>query len=182
MASSTKAAGAGANSNDGGNVAWTNPGNITANDGTNSITATSSGSGTSQLLLADAFGFAIPAGASIDGIIVSIDREESALSADAFDHTIRLLKAGTAVGDNKADTGTEWPVGDGAATYGGATDLWGTTWTVDDVNHADFGVLIKASIGLMSRTAQVDYVEITVHYTEGGAPAFTSRLALLGVG
>ena len=67
---------------------------------------------------------------------VTIDRKASnnTSSNNVVDATVQLLKNGTATGSNLAATSTKWPTSDGTATYGGSTNLWGTTWTGANVN------------------------------------------------
>lgn len=77
------------------------------------------------------------------------------------DHEVRLLKGDVITGSNLAST-SEWPTSDGTATYGGATQLWGTTWTVSDINSATFGAAISADV--RNGTARVDHMTVTVYY------------------
>jgi Tfp pilus assembly protein PilX len=82
------------------------------------------------------------------------------------DNTVQLLKAGSPVGSNKA-SGSGWPTSLGTVTYGTAADLWGTTWTPADVNASNFGLRFAAkNIVTGSSTASLDYVSITVSYTD----------------
>lgn len=62
---------------DGGgvNVAWVNPGNVTANDSVFATAALNVGLHTNELLATN-FGFAIPAGATINGIQVDVNRKK----------------------------------------------------------------------------------------------------------
>jgi photosystem II stability/assembly factor-like uncharacterized protein len=82
------------------------------------------------------------------------------------DTTVKLVKGGAVVGDNKADA-ANWPGADAYTTYGGAADLWGTTLTVSDVNANNFGVVVSATRGNGAKS-YVDHIRITVYYT---APA-----------
>jgi hypothetical protein len=52
-------------------------------------------------------------------------------------------------------------------TYGGPTDLWGTTWTPAQINAADFGVRlrIKNRHASLARTASINQIRVTVTYT-----------------
>ena len=148
-----------------GTVSWTNPGNIIADD-TSYTTATLSNA-ISRYLQGTNYGFTIPANATINGIAVAIGRFESATGAgkDVQDNIVSLIKGGTLTGTNKAATSTEWPTGSPvAATYGSISDLWGTTWTPADINASNFGVALSARSS-NSRTASVDYIQITVTYT-----------------
>ena len=92
-----------------------------------------------------------------------------------LDNTVELLRGGSPVGSNKADVNA-WPsLTDAATTYGGASDLWGTTWTAAQVNGSDFGVRIIADeiSGTDSVTARVDHVTVTIDYTPAPARSFS---------
>jgi hypothetical protein len=126
-------------------------------------------SGVSGTLTITGFGFSVPAG-TVDGIAVAIERRSTTNNV-IDDNSIRLTKASSAVGDNKA-TATKWPLNtDAVENYGGAADLWGTTWSVAEVNDAGFGIAIVAdnTDAGATRSAQVDHVTITITYTAGGA-------------
>lgn len=160
-----------------GTVAWSNPANAGASDNVYA-TATSTTAAT-HYLNCQGFGFAIPSDATINGITMDVECKQSGNTVTDY-HT-NLLKAGGIAGDDKKSA-TTWPMSDGVRTYGGAADLWGTTWTPADVNHAGFGCAIAATITSgISRTASVDLITLTVTYTEAGSVRHQSR-ALLGVG
>jgi parallel beta-helix repeat protein len=147
-----------------GTITWLNPGYIITDD-TNYATVTLSGA-TSHYLTGSNYGFAIPANATINGIVVTIGRFESGAGtgADVTDSTVKLMKAGVLTGNNKASA-AEWPTGSPtAAVYGTTADLWGTTWTPADINASNFGVGLSAS-STNNRMASVDYMQISVTYT-----------------
>lgn len=111
------------------------------------------------------FGFAIPIGATIDGIEVSIERKGE--DGGIKDDVVKLIKGGVISGTNKA-TDFSWPVADEAAAYGGSADLWGLAFTEADINSDDFGVAIavKRSTSTGSKKmASIDHFQITVYYT-----------------
>jgi hypothetical protein len=122
-------------------------------------------------LLATQFGFEIAGGARIRGIELLIERACNSQTSDPRDETIQLLKAGSAVGDNKAVAMT-WPLVDAVATYGAATDLWGTTWSVSEVNDSAFGAFVRAqrTDGGGSNIVAIDHIQITVYYDEPEKP------------
>ena len=60
-----------------------------------------------------------------------------------YDHRVRIIKGG-AVGSTDKASGTAWPTSPAYTTYGGASDLWGETWTAEDINASTFGVAISA--------------------------------------
>ncbi len=161
--------GTGANNTSIGTTAWTSPGNVTATDA-NRASASLATTATSNYLLATNFGFAIPAGSTIDGVSVTINRLEGNLSTRAAiqDSTLLLSKAGTIAGTNHASA-SNWPTTEGAASYGGVADLWGITLTSTDVNASNFGVAlsvvnIKSGPG-GTETALVNSVTMTITYT-----------------
>ena len=173
-------AGTGASVTGVGTVAWSNPNRITADD---TLYATAAlNNATSQYLQGTNYGFAIPANATINGIVVTIGRFENTTGSgnDVRDNVVRLIKGGAVTGDNKADTVTEWPTGTSSfATYGTNSDLWGTTWTPAEINASDFGVALSAN-STNSRTASVDYMQIGVTYTvpsNATAPTVTTQAA-----
>jgi hypothetical protein len=163
-------AGTGSNATGQGTVAWSNPGNITT-VGTPYATASLGTHATSNYLEGTNYSFSIPSNATIVGIQVTINRYSSANSGgnSINDVTVSLIKGGAITGNNKATT-TDWPTSFGTASYGSASDLWGTTWTYADINASNFGVALSAynQSGVGSRTAYVDYMQISVTYTVVG--------------
>jgi hypothetical protein len=161
-------AGAGANVSDIGTRPWSAPENIMFPGGEPYATAVlKKGNLISNYLQGTQYGFSIPSDATIFGIAVVINRQSSANNPSILDNFVRLVKGGVVVGDNHAIT-TIWPNLMGTATYGGATDLWGTTWTPADINSPDFGVVLSArrqNNGNSDRTAMVDYMQITIYYS-----------------
>lgn len=150
-----------------GTVTWVNPANVYSS---NDVRATVSlgGGQVSNLLKATGFGFAIPSAATINGVVAAYECASGAVGAR--DHTIQLVKAGTAVGTNKADTVNIWPTTEATLTRGGATDLWGTAITPADVNAADFGVAIaciRPSGTFAQEAGRIDHITLTVYYTDG---------------
>lgn len=167
-----------------GTVTWSTVNNATASD--NAYTdarSSSAGTTTSHYVKATNFGFAIPGGATINGVTVSIERKASHLTAgrNIKDSTVSLVKGGTVSGNNKAATGTSWPTSDGVASYGGAADLWGLTLTDADVNASTFGVVLSVAInkatGKGFTTGSVDFISITIDYTTGGGGALSIPVA-----
>lgn len=129
------------------------------------------------------FGFAIPSGATINGVTVAVERmaSETGLSF-TVDAVLSLVKGGTVSGNNKADTSTHWSA-EKTISYGGAADLWGLTLTDTDVNATTFGVVLSANVsrkasGKGSSTASVDFISITIDYTTGGGGGLSIPVAM----
>ena len=163
-----------------GTEAWVNPNNAKVSDNVYA-TAYFDEVSISHYLKATNFGFSIPTGATINGILVEIERRD--LDERATDSSVKIIKADGSIGsENKADTVNRWPFSDTYKAYGGATDLWSETWTPEDINDTDFGVVLSTIGGFTA--ADVDHIRITVYYTTT-TPWITgslNRLIKLGVG
>jgi Tfp pilus assembly protein PilX len=143
---------------------WTSSTNVYTSNNVYA-TATINGSSQSANLDVTGFGFSIPAGATINGIDVDIERKASATSS-IEDFDVYVLKNGSATGITDHASTTDWTTSDSTRSYGNSSDLWGTTWTVSDINASNFGVRLKATnLTGTSKTASVDWVQVTVFYT-----------------
>ena len=153
---------------------WSNPDRIYSDDDSYS-TSSISQSYHSETLDAKNFGFNIPTGATIKGIQVVIGRKSSDTNS-IKDRYIYLLKNSIISGDNNADTTTYWPTTEIAASYGSTSSLWGTTWSADQINSSNFGVILSVdnNNSSHSRTASVDYVKITITYKTAQTITFGS--------
>lgn len=152
--------------------AWTNPGNITLDDGSVANASLSASDDWSPYLKGTNFGFTIPTDSTIRGIKLDINRKNNGFPA--IDETIKLVKGGTVVGDNKASA-TSYPASLTVQSYGGTDDLWGTTWTYSDINSSGFGAVLSfTQNGMSSASAAVDSYKITVYYfpPSGGNQGF----------
>jgi len=166
-----------------GTITWSHPENIVISGAPYSTATSIPLGGASHYLVGTNFGFNIPAGATIDGITVTINRNgtQAGISpnlAGIQDNSVYLVKdnGGSPLiqtsGNNKATT-TLWSTSLRTVTYGSASDLWGLAWTPSDINNANFGVAISAKItsnALTPKTATVDYIQITVTYTPDTTP------------
>lgn len=154
----------------GGTRNWTNPQNIEVSDGIFATCAQSiAGGEVSDDLIGTGFGFAISGTDTINGILLEINYKSAVGGAN--ETNVRLLKAGTAAGTDKS-TGAAIGGTVATASYGGAADLWGTTWTPSDINNANFGAAFVCT-GVATTTTSVDFFRITVTSTAaaGGTTA-----------
>jgi len=129
------------------------------------------------------FGFNPPVEVTeISGISVTLKARWATANPPAqptvHDHTIRLLKAGTPTGDNKADAAHTWAQTVETRSFGGDHDLWGAAWTVDDIKDPGFGVDIQAHYlsqwTQVAYTERVYYVSITVYEGTTGRPMWSA--------
>ncbi|MEP7048955.1 MAG: hypothetical protein ABJB12_01320 [Pseudomonadota bacterium] len=115
-------------------------------------------------LLASNFQFEIPSGAKIAGISFAITEAAGSENMIA-DYSVRALANNAVVGLDRGHS-TAWTTTFHPEVYGGATDLWGATWTADAVNAAGFGVALTPlyldTAG--NERAYVDFIRATVTY------------------
>lgn len=151
---------------------WDNPNNVKANDGseaTNPLDDDDDGDFISERLVCTNYGFSIPSNAAIDGIQMRYERFSDNEVGDGAvqEQEIRLRdENGSVVGNNKAD-GTDWSSSPEVETKGGSSDLWGHTWNPSDINDSDFGLVLRCERATAnSARANIDYVQMRVHYTQ----------------
>jgi hypothetical protein len=141
--------------------AWANLGNLAASDdayATCDIVA----DGISNTLRVTGFGFAIPAGARILGIVVDVEWVDA--TGNVAQASYGLQKNGTPLGNPKGTN--QINTTESYESVGSSSDLWGTTVTETDVNDANFGLNLQWTNGngVSNRTVSVDHVRMTVYY------------------
>lgn len=165
-----------------GAVAWSNPTNCYSSNNVLATSALTRANPTTNLLVATGFGFTIPSGATIDGIVVGVERSKTGPIAAVRDYLVYIVKGGVVGATNRATT-TLWPASENSEDHGGASDLWGETWTDSDINASNFGVAVSGQMVYgTSTTAQIDHIRITVYYTASGSSVSVPKTLLLGVG
>ena len=119
------------------------------------------------------YSFGIPSGATIDGIEVQCEFNNS---NGGFTSTVQFSLSYNN-GTNYTATKSSTVVGttDTTRTYGGAADTWGRSWTDSEFADGTFLVKIegKTSAGT---TCQVDWLAVKVYYTAAGGGGFFSLL------
>ena len=161
-----------------GDVEWTNPGNA-ASSNDSYATAAVTPTQETNFLKCVGFGFSIPAGATINGVLAEVEGKCGNANGAFFSSSRqRLVKAGTLSGTG-ATASALFGTTDAYVSIGSSSTLWGTTLTAADVNNANFGVAVRITDNGFTQTISVDHIRITVYYTEAGTPF---RRSLLGVG
>ena len=146
-----------------GTLIWSNPSRIVSSN--DSYANTTAGSpGNTHYLKATNFGFNIPAGSTINGILIEIEKSFiEAVDTIAHDNEVKIVKSDGIIGVvNKALAGN-WTITDAYYPYGASSDLWGETWSASDINDIDFGVVLsgyRSGCNLL-----VDHIRVTVYYT-----------------
>jgi MSHA biogenesis protein MshQ len=155
-----------------GNPNWNNPDRAETNNASYATSTLGDNTASDQLVCTQ-YGFTVPTGAVILGIVISVERRTNDVTAIAptRDFSMRVLKAGVAVGADRATT-TDYTLADVVEDHGSAVDLWGTSWTPAEINNANFGARFQAQkAGTLGGNVQVsvDHVAITVHFTNPAA-------------
>lgn len=158
-----------------GSVAWTNPGNITADDASYATAATTNVA-TSHWLKATNFGFTLPTDAIINGIQVTYKYKDSTGAGQV--NSCKIVKGGTIVGSSLSG-GESIPVSENTQSYGGSSNLWGQTWTAADINASNFGFVLQTISNAGGSTQSVNRVTATITYTPVAGGSSTQALLSL---
>jgi hypothetical protein len=149
---------------------FSSPGNAQTSNNTRASAASliSILSGDTYYLKATGFGFTVPSYASICGVTVEIECRATGLllTAAIRDNEVKIIKNGTITGTDHA-LGGDWGSSDGYRSYGGTSDLWGTTLNPADVNSSNFGIAISASIIALIAAlpdAEIDHIRMRIDY------------------
>ena len=136
----------------------------------NSFT-TSNSNTRSYYIVGQGFGFSIPTGATINGIVVTLQVTSNDItsSGNPREYSVKIIKNNTITGTDKSTLATipmSGPFED--RTYGSSTDLWGETWTAADINNSNFGIAYSAELSTFPKgtiSIFVQNLRITVYYT-----------------
>jgi hypothetical protein len=165
-----------------GDVPWNNPDNVKLEDNIWAEILLEPGY-KSFVLQTTNYGFTIPTGSTIDGIIVTLLRREASDSNSVLDVSAKIMKGGNPVGYEKANQdywGNDIGLfGRDTIFYGiGLTDKWEVSWTAEDINNLGFGVqfIVNSNTQVL---AEVEYIKITVYYTPVVLPVGCSPLQLM---
>jgi hypothetical protein len=146
---------------------WANPGNTLAVD--SSRASYEAFTSTEEWLCATLDPMAgLPSDATVVGVEVGVN---GYYTGDSTDPAVYVYADDGAecIGANTPDTGT-LPSGSGSegwVTFGGATDLWGATWSASAVHDSGLVVAIEPRNGGENGTTYfVNAVRVKVYYTE----------------
>lgn len=161
-------------------IAWSNISNITADDGSLASVTLSNGE-ESDLGIGGTFNFGISSLATIDGLVISMERYAS--SSNIISDSVIRLGIGAIIASENKSTSNYWSTTNGVVTFGSPTDLWGRDGiSVDILNNMDFVFRCINNAGYSTATAYVDYVKATVYYSIDGVKFSTSSLADIRMG
>ncbi len=148
-----------------GDVAWTNPGNITADDGT-LATVVLALNQTSQYLVATGFASnwdpPIPNSAVVLGVMFAW-KVGTLTGVDIKDQAARMVKAGV-IGSTDRSVADNWTTTSAYLTHGHDYDLWGNASLAgSDVNASNFGAALRC-VASVADTGRVDAVKARVFW------------------
>tara|TARA_R100000995_G_C3451506_1_gene108403 strand:- start:32 stop:595 length:564 start_codon:yes stop_codon:yes gene_type:complete len=138
-----------------------NANNTFADDGTNTSAIFST---TSAITWSGFSSLSIPSGATINGITISVEASSNSFGVSP---QIRVYNGTSYSSSVAANT---WPSNKavGVHTFGGASDLWGLSWT--PTTAAGISFEFAFSYMTSGRVMFADYITITVTYTTGSSP------------
>lgn len=166
-----------------GTLAWSAPGNALASDNIYATAVASSATGTqlTQYLKCTGFNFSIPNGSVISGIKVELERKISSTDkTSAKDNVVSLINAQSVVVAANRATTTAYDKTDNIEEHGTASDLWGASWSVADINSSNFGVAYSGNITktkTSTRTLSIDQIKVRV-YMRVTAPITANHVAI----
>src|SRR6185436_9593024 len=113
------------------------------------------------------YGFSIPGGSTINGVEVRLDAKADSVGNENPAICVQLSTDGGATWTTTKQTPT---LTTAEATYllGGATDVWGRTWTNTDFGDAGFRVRLITIAFSNQRTFSLDWAAVKVYYTSTG--------------
>jgi hypothetical protein len=123
------------------------------------------------------FAFAIPAGATINGIEAKAEIASTNAAGTAY---VRLSLSHDN-GTNYTATQEQSVLGvtDTVKTYGGPADTWGRAWTDAEFADGTFMVKVEGKTNNAAVYVYLDHLTIEVTYTEAGAATpFTSKVII----
>lgn len=150
-------------------ISWVGVTSVYSNDSTYaSITSTSFDSPKYSYFIHTHYDINLPsANVTINGINVSIEKRYA--NGMVVDGGVFLTKDGTNTsGDDKKMAENYSTSVDQIYYYGNSTDLWGTTWTSDEVSATEFGVLFSAQATGTDSDVYIDYICINISFTATG--------------
>lgn len=165
MTTSTKAG-----TNTTGSSSWTNPNNALVSDSSYAVSSsTSQNSNTAGNLYIGGMGFTIPTTATIDSIQVSVTGKNAVIGTGFAANSCALRVNSVAVSGTTAQGSVNFTATtDQTRNIPNTASLWGaSSISPSDVNDSTFQIrLAFRNINTTSQTFSVNYVTVTVVYTE----------------
>ncbi len=146
----------------GGDAAWQNAANATGNSPTTYTSVAMDDRDVSNVLRLTDYGFSLSGGSVVNGITAVIKTTGSDNPRN-LSQSVKITKNGTTSAGTGTITAGTWS--GGQITVGGASSLWGTTWTASEINSTSFGLLIEVEGDDDDVEFRVWTAEVEVAYT-----------------
>jgi YD repeat-containing protein len=143
------------------NSRWTNPSNAVGNTPSDFAETDVDKNDSSDQLKLTNFGFNIPAGATINGVTVTLVTTGSSNPVNGS--AIQITKDGSNAIGTTPSTSSTWS--SGSVVVGSNTSLWGTTWTAAAINSSNFGILIQPQSTTDGQVFRIYTAMIAVSYS-----------------
>jgi hypothetical protein len=145
-----------------GTKSWLNLSNAALDDGASFASVSLSSLGDiSNLLKATNFGFNLPSTATPAGVVFTYKGKATHV-ADAGESIVRLIKSGTAQGQDKAVN--TYGLSLTSYSFGSSSDLWALSFLSSDFNASNFGIALSVSNVSFNNAVSVDAFRLTVYY------------------
>ena len=145
--------------NVGGSSAWATISNVTASDDAYATTAMSPPF-SSRFIYATDYDFAIPENEAVAGILVEVEAKTSD-TVGTHGLAVSLIRGG--VRESTSKSVTTLTTSDAYYSFGGATDLWSSAWSAQEINDIGFGAALVATNAAGAKTISIDHIRITVY-------------------
>jgi len=157
-------------------IAWSNSNNITADDGSVASVTLSSSQQTNPLI-ASGFNFDISPLATIDGLVISMERYASLSNTIEDKQVLLTAYNGSFIISPDKSASAYWSTTNGVVTFGSPSDLWGRIGiSAEIINNLEL-YFTCYNLSYSSATGYIDYVKATVYYSIDGVKFSTSSLA-----
>lgn len=160
----------------GSKVSWLNPtGVIGASSAAQVLIPSTSAQVYADVLRGQTFRFAVPANATIDGIVANFSLQNAADSLFVNGNVgAQLQKAGTGGVGNTPNETIPTTSGFQTISFGAPTDLWGTTWSPADINAAGFGLGVHVAGQYNGQTNLIANGDFEIGLDTNPAPNWTT--------
>jgi len=153
-------------------ISWNNISALQTLNGYRADFTIVNGQRTLFVLGADDWGFAVPAGEGLVGILIQVFYAQTYSDCD---YCVGITKDGTTVAGTLKQ-GACSNTGGVYVSFGGAADKWGATFSRAEVDAATFGCIVAyKNDGAVSRTFLVDHIQMTIYTATVYAPTVTTQ-------
>ena len=120
------------------------------------------------------YNFSAGVSGTINGIEVRVEKKRS--GSFFYTEHLYLMDDTVTKGNDKSD-GENWSTTEAFQSFGGPTDLWGTSWSAAQVRASTFGCCVSGETGSSPSMGYVDCMQVKIYYT----PSSNDHLMIMGM-